>query len=127
MAGGNSDNTTNTAIRLIVSERRKSRRPSASLDATRERIGYEPPDARPDGQPSHFLEQAERQALVQQALSQLTDEYRTVLVLKEIEELKYEEIAEIVGCPIGTVRSRIHRARLELHEKLRILFKDEMK
>ena len=115
------------AFNAAVSERRKSRRVPASLDATRDRAGYEPPDSRADGQPSHSLEQSERQTLVRHALSQLSEEYRTVLVLKEMEDLKYEEIAEIVGCPIGTVRSRIHRARQELREKLRLLFRDEMK
>jgi RNA polymerase sigma-70 factor (ECF subfamily) len=63
--------------------------------------------------------------LVRAALAELSEEYRTVLVLKEMEDLRYEEIAEIVGCPIGTVRSRIHRARSELREKLAVLFKDE--
>ena len=115
------------AFNAAVSERRKTRRTPASLDAGRERAGHEPADGRVDGEPSHSMEQVERQVLVRRALGQLSDEYRTVLVLKEIEDLKYEEIAEIVGCPIGTVRSRIHRARLELREKLRILFKDEMK
>jgi len=52
---------------------------------------------------------------------ELSDDFRVALVLKEMEGLKYEEIAEMVGCPIGTVRSRIHRARSELREKLRPL------
>ena len=56
--------------------------------------------------------------LVRRALDELADEYRTVLILKEIEGLRYDEIAAIVGCPIGTVRSRIHRAREELRGKL---------
>jgi RNA polymerase sigma-70 factor (ECF subfamily) len=64
------------------------------------------------------MERAERQAQVRTALAELSEELRTVLVLKEIEGLKYEEIAEIVDCPVGTVRSRIHRARNELREKL---------
>jgi RNA polymerase sigma-70 factor (ECF subfamily) len=63
--------------------------------------------------------------MVRTALAELPEDYRTVLVLKEMEGLKYEEIAEIVGCPIGTVRSRIHRGRTELKEKLRVLLKDE--
>ena len=115
------------AFNAAVSEKRKHRHPTASLDASRERTGHEPPDARPDGHPSHPMELAERQMLVQTALAQLSDEYRTVLVLKEMEDLKYEEIADMVGCPIGTVRSRIHRARGELREKLRILFRDDVR
>lgn len=48
---------------------------------------------------------------VSKALQVLPDVFREVLVLSDIEELSYEEIAQIIGCPIGTVRSRLHRAR----------------
>ena len=113
------------AMNAAVSLKRKKRVASVSLDAVREHSGREPPDTRQDNQPSHSLESAERQKIVQDALSSLSEEYRTVLVLKEIEGLKYEEIAEIVDCPIGTVRSRIHRGRIELREKLRVLLKEE--
>jgi len=97
---------------------------SASLDAARENAGHEPTDAHPTSQPSYSMEVSERQAVVRAALANLSEEYRTVLVLKEMEDLSYEEISEIVGCPIGTVRSRIHRARSELREKLAVLFKE---
>ncbi len=113
------------AFNAAISHKRKTRRISVSIDATREITGVEPPDSRADAEPSQRLEAAERQALIRSALSQLPAEYRTVLVLKEIEQLKYEDIAKIVDCPIGTVRSRIHRARLELRETVRILLKDE--
>ena len=112
------------AMNAAVSLKRKRRHTSASLDAAREQSGFEAADAHPETEPSYSLESTERQALVRQALGDLSDESRAVLVLKEMEGLKYEEIAELVGCPIGTVRSRIHRARLELREKLRILLKD---
>jgi RNA polymerase sigma-70 factor, ECF subfamily len=52
------------------------------------------------------------------ALSQLPDEHRTVVILADIEELSYKEIAEVIGCPIGTVMSRLHRARRALQELL---------
>ena len=55
---------------------------------------------------------------MRQALAELPPEYRTALVLSEIDGMKYEEIAEQMGCPVGTVRSRIHRARQELKQKL---------
>ena len=57
-------------------------------------------------------------AHVQAALSDLGDEHRTILVLREIEGCAYEEIAEILDLPVGTVRSRIFRARGQLKEKL---------
>ena len=62
-----------------------------------------------------------------QALAELGAEYRDAILLKEIEELQYEEIAEILDCPIGTVRSRIHRARQLLREKLARVVEREQK
>jgi RNA polymerase sigma-70 factor (ECF subfamily) len=55
---------------------------------------------------------------VQQALDSLSPEFRVVVVLCDIQGLSYEEIAEITGCKIGTVRSRIHRARAQLRVAL---------
>ena len=109
------------AINAAVSQKRKTRHVSASIDAVRERTGLEPTDQHPDSQPSRPLELSECQAQVRTALAQISEEYRTVLVLKEMEGLKYEEIAQIIDCPIGTVRSRIHRARSELRRKLQHL------
>jgi RNA polymerase sigma-70 factor (ECF subfamily) len=55
---------------------------------------------------------------LRRALERLSPEHRTVLVLKELEGQRYEEIAELLKVPIGTVRSRLHRARFELRELL---------
>ena len=55
---------------------------------------------------------------VTKALQSLPDDFRTVVILCDIEGLTYEEIAEFVECPIGTVRSRLHRGRKLLQEKL---------
>jgi len=98
---------------------------SASIEAAKEAAGLEPTDDNPAAQPSHPLETSERQQLVREGLAQLSEEFRTVLVLKEMDGLKYEEIAEITECPIGTVRSRIHRARAELRQKLEVLFRND--
>jgi len=113
------------ALNCAVSRQRKQSRGHASIEATREQTGLEPADHHPEAQPEFALESAERQRLVQAALAALPEEFRTVLILKEIEGYKYEEIAEIVDCPIGTVRSRIHRGRLELREKLQVLFNQQ--
>jgi len=48
----------------------------------------------------------------------LSGEHRAILVLREIEDCDYDEIADILNVPVGTVRSRLHRARLQLREKL---------
>jgi len=55
------------------------------------------------------------------AMDELPEELRTAITLREIEGLSYDEIAESMGCPIGTVRSRIFRAREAISEKLRPL------
>ncbi len=59
--------------------------------------------------------------VVNASLQQLPDELRTALTLREIEGLSYEEIADVMNCPIGTVRSRIFRAREAIAENLRPL------
>jgi len=66
--------------------------------------------------PEKLLLRAADQQLVESALLRLPAEYREILVLRELEELSYKEIAEIVGVPLGTVMSRLSRAR----EKLRL-------
>lgn len=106
------------AYNAAVSRHRKTRRETGSVEAARAASGREPTDERPQADPAHDLHTAERQTLVQSALSELAEEYRTVIVLREMEGLSYEQIAELVDVPIGTVRSRIHRARTELREKL---------
>ena len=68
--------------------------------------------------PYETLEQAERQALVKMALDGLPVLYRTVLILREIEELSYEEIAQVLGIADGTVKSRLMRGRELLRRKL---------
>jgi RNA polymerase sigma-70 factor, ECF subfamily len=56
---------------------------------------------------------------VRQAISTLPENYREVVVLCELEEMSYEEAAAALACPVGTIRSRLHRARAMLLEKLR--------
>lgn len=69
--------------------------------------------------PGSRLERAEREALVQGALGRLAADHRVVVVMKEYDGLRYEEIAAALGVPVGTVRSRLHRARCELKTMLR--------
>ncbi|MGA8367530.1 MAG: RNA polymerase sigma factor [Candidatus Acidiferrales bacterium] len=56
---------------------------------------------------------------VRQAIGTLPENYREVVVLCELQEMSYEEAASALGCPVGTVRSRLHRARAMLLDKLR--------
>jgi RNA polymerase sigma-70 factor, ECF subfamily len=62
---------------------------------------------------------------VRQAILALPAHYREVVVLCNLHEMNYEQAAEVIGCPVGTVRSRLHRARAMLIDKLRDWGKDE--
>ena len=56
---------------------------------------------------------------VQQALAQLQSDFKTIIILRDIQELSYDEISSIIGVPLGTVKSRINRGRLKLQELLK--------
>ncbi len=112
------------ALNSAYSQKRKRNRVSVSIDAAREQSGTEPIDHHPASRPEYAMETVERQTAVRSALAELAEEFRTALVLKEMDGLSYDEIAGIVGCPIGTVRSRIHRARAELRVKLQGLLRE---
>jgi RNA polymerase sigma-70 factor, ECF subfamily len=71
-----------------------------------------------DRNPYEVLEQVEREEVVKRALASLAQPYRTVVVLREIEGLAYEEIAEVLGLAEGTVKSRLLRGRELLRRKL---------
>lgn len=71
--------------------------------------------------PNNLSDQAFNNLLeddVSNAVSGLPEDFRTVVILSDIEGLTYEEIAHFVDCPLGTVRSRLHRGRKLLHSKL---------
>lgn len=68
--------------------------------------------------PDELLELDERQRAVRLAISELRAEYREIITYSDIEQLSYEEIADILKCPVGTVKSRLNRARGALKKKL---------
>jgi RNA polymerase sigma-70 factor, ECF subfamily len=68
--------------------------------------------------PDARLEAAELETMMQEAIATLDEEHRLLVVLRDIEELSYDEIAEITGLPEGTVKSGLHRARVALKEHL---------
>ena len=111
------------AMNLALSHRRR-RKPTESLDETKTNIGDEPAAQYPTA--AEQLIARERAALLQQALLKLNVEHRQILALRELEACSYEEIAEILELPVGTVRSRLFRARLQLKEQLQILLPDEI-
>lgn len=77
--------------------------------------------------PDLNLDREENKALVEKALGMLSIEHRACLIFKEVEGLSYEEIADSLAIPVGTVRSRLFRARLELRDILQKLGGTETK
>jgi len=71
--------------------------------------------------PDAVAEQHEHRERIDQAIAQLEDDYRAVVVMRDIEGFDYQTIARLLGCPQGTVKSRLHRARLALREQLKDL------
>jgi RNA polymerase sigma-70 factor (ECF subfamily) len=105
------------AFNSAISLKRK-RRAVVSLDAGGRDGPLDPDDPSEYVRPGAALERSEDEAQLRDALERLSHEHREVLVLKDIEGYKYEEIAAILDVPIGTIRSRLHRARLELRDLL---------
>lgn len=110
------------AFNLAVSHRRRRKSPS-SLDLALERQGEEPID---DGEaPPDRLEREEVTRQVREALANLPEEYRAILALREIDGCCYDTIAEMLDLPVGTVRSRLHRARQQLRDELKHVLQED--
>jgi RNA polymerase sigma-70 factor (ECF subfamily) len=112
------------AVNLALSSRRR-RRPVFRLGDFHQGE-TDPACDKKDSDPSLPVERAERDQMIQIALDALAPDHRAVVVMKEFDGLRYEEIGAILGVPVGTVRSRLHRARAELRERLRNLVDDEI-
>jgi RNA polymerase sigma-70 factor (ECF subfamily) len=93
-------------------ERNRPREPPAAFDEDKHG------GARPGPGPEAPLVQGEDRELLRRALAELPQEYREAIVLRELEGLSYKEIAAVTGAPLGTVMSRLARARERLHERL---------
>jgi RNA polymerase sigma-70 factor (ECF subfamily) len=108
------------ALNQVRGEMRKrsaaKRGDAKSLDALREAADVDPVDPT-EGAPER-VSMSEQCARLRDELERLDPEHKEVVVLREFQDLSYEEIAGIVGVPVGTVRSRLFRARAELRERL---------
>lgn len=104
----------NTAI-----SRKRRKRVETSVDRNREQAGVEPVDG--GDAPGDQMIRDEQAALVHKALAMLSDEHREILVLREMDGCDYEQISELLSINVGTVRSRLHRARMQLKERLQEL------
>ena len=112
------------AFNLAISFIRRQR-PTVSIERTREAIGEEPADDGPA--PEDTMQQKQCAEQVKAALAMLNEEHRTILVLREIDGCCYETIAEILELPVGTVRSRLHRARMQMREQLREVLQGDLR
>lgn len=103
-------------LRNLCMDRLKGR--SRSAAALQQLRHVAPVGAGTSSAERRVLEQERFQALAR-AIEKLPEELREVIELRHFQDLSYEEMAEIIGCPIGTVMSRLYRARRELRERLR--------
>ncbi|MBL7136396.1 MAG: sigma-70 family RNA polymerase sigma factor [Candidatus Marinimicrobia bacterium] len=74
-----------------------------------------------DRKPENKIEGQFDERIIQRAIKKLPEHFRTAIILRDIQELSYEEISNIINAPLGTVKSRINRARLRLQEELKHL------
>jgi RNA polymerase sigma-70 factor (ECF subfamily) len=95
--------------------RRAKVRNESSLDAARE-YGFDVVDGAPN--PSVNAEREELHRLIMRELAHLDPVHREIILLRHYEELTYKEIAEVLGCPIGTVMSRLYAARRALRARM---------
>lgn len=87
---------------------------------TPKHITFEP-EMMPAVIPKDSAQQSQETALLHRALMQMPEEKREILILSRFQELKYEEIARLLGCELGTVKTRIHRAIQELRQNFKQL------
>lgn len=108
----------NTAKNYLVARGRRA--PTTTEFSSEEAEGFEDAELLRDiATPDAELQTKQIAAAVNKAVEALPEELRTAITLREIEGLSYEEIAQMMDCPIGTVRSRIFRAREAIAEKIR--------
>lgn len=103
------------AVNLAINQIRQ-KEPAVSLDASRESGFCEPVDDEESAEANLMRE--ERVPAIAAALAKLNEQQRTILVLREIERFDYATIAKILDLNVGTVRSRLHRARMQMRRLL---------
>lgn len=124
------ESTFSTWLYRIAANTCKNRLKSSDFRHQKKRVRFDNPGETEDGQyaaeihdktpsPMVELEKKERMMLIQKAIASLPTDQSTVVVLRDIEGLSYEEVANITGLNFGTVKSRLSRARQQLRKKLR--------
>ncbi len=108
-------NTCRSGLRKII---RVSQREVVHLDqeGENERKPVEPVD--PGELPAEQMGHVEVTASIQAAIDSLSEDFREIVILRDVQELSYEEVAEVLNCSVGTMKSRLARARSKLKDKL---------
>ena len=106
----------NTAKNFLVAQGRRP--PETDVDAEQVEQLESASRLREIATPERMVLKDEIEAAVNKAVDQLPEDLRTAITLREVEGLSYEEIAKVMDCPVGTVRSRIFRAREAIEKKI---------
>jgi RNA polymerase sigma-70 factor (ECF subfamily) len=112
----------NTAKNYLVSQGRRP--PNSDIEVDIAEVLEGAASLRESATPERNLLRDEIANTVQQAIESLPEDLRTAITLREIDGLSYEDIAQVMACPIGTVRSRIFRAREAIDKELRPLIEE---
>jgi RNA polymerase sigma-70 factor (ECF subfamily) len=112
----------NTAKNYLVSRGRKT--PTRDIDLDDAEFFADEANMKDIETPDGLLQRDQLQKVVFDAIEALPEELRMAVTLRELEGMSYEEIAEVMECPIGTVRSRIFRAREAIDRKMQPLLAD---
>jgi RNA polymerase sigma-70 factor (ECF subfamily) len=116
------------AVNACIDFNRRRRRigdPFSLDDEFLTESGFEPVDPSPTSDPEQVLANRELRATLHRAIESLSEPLRVAVLLHDVEGLSQKEIAEIMKCPLGTVKSRIQRGRCELRQKLSHLVEGE--
>ncbi len=96
----------------VCTDALRKRRPAASLDAMRDETNFDVPDTAPTAYAQ--LEQKERLRLLREGLDQLPEDMRQMIILRDMRGMNYDDISQTLDIPLGTVKSRVSRAREKL-------------
>ena len=114
----------NTAKNYLVSRGRRP--PGTDIDYGDAEVLNNDGRLNDNASPDKRLERDELEATVYKAINNLPDELRTAITLREMDGMSYEDIAQVMQCPVGTVRSRIFRAREAVDREIKRLFEPEL-
>lgn len=96
----------------VCTDALRKRRPNTSLDAMRDETNFDVPDTAPTAYAQ--LEQKERIRLLREGLDQLPEDMRKMIILRDMRGMSYDDISQTLDIPLGTVKSRVSRAREKL-------------